>query len=116
MWFPTTYSQDDQDKVVENVTAFISVFEREAKNYRASAAGWVDEEVDIPETDEKGKAYILLVGWTSVDAHVDFRDSQAFKNNIHLIVGTKDLKKIEAVHASLTEVTRSPESHVQGRL
>lgn len=91
---------------MEKVNMFLAVFEKEATNHRASVGGWVDEQVDIPGTDEKGRLYVLLVGWTSVEAHTEFRGTQAFQDSIHLLMDAKDLKKIEAVHASLTEVTR----------
>ena len=107
MWFPTSYSQEDQDQVAENAKALASVLEKEATTYKASVGGWVDEEIDVPGTNgEKGKAYVLLIGWTSVEAHIEFRTTQAFKDNIHYLRGAKDLKKIEAVHASCTVVTR----------
>ncbi len=105
MWFPTLYSQEDQDRVGDNVNGFVSVLEKELETYRASAGGWVDEEIDIPGTDEKGKAYVLLIGWTSVEAHMEFRATKAFKDNVETLSGAKDLKKIEAVNSSLTEVT-----------
>jgi len=110
-WFPTSYSQEDQSKFVKNVNSFVFVLEKQAKNYRASAGGWVDEDIDIPGTDEKGKVYVLLVGWTSVEAHMEFRDTQAFKDSIHYILASKDLKKIEAVHSSLAELSRG---HIGG--
>ncbi|KIW88701.1 uncharacterized protein Z519_10747 [Cladophialophora bantiana CBS 173.52] len=106
MWFRNTYPQNDQDKVTEEVENFISIFENHAHNYTASAAGWVDEEIDIPGMEERGKAYVLLVGWTSVEAHMQFRETQAFKDSIHYVMGAKNLKKIEAVHVSLTEITK----------
>lgn len=108
MYFPTSYSKEDQDKVAENAKAAIAIVEKEAKEYRASAGGWVEEEVDIPGTSEKAKAYVLLIGWTSVEAHLEFRSHSAFKDVIPLLRGNKDLKKLEAVHASLTETTGGP--------
>ncbi|KAK5192463.1 hypothetical protein LTR99_009784 [Exophiala xenobiotica] len=105
MWFPTSYSEEDKKKVVDDAKALVAVVEKEAKTYRASAGGWVEEDIDIPGTDEKGKAYVLLIGWTSVEAHMEFRETNAFKENIHYLRDAKDLKKLEAVHASMTEVT-----------
>ncbi|KIV86655.1 hypothetical protein PV11_02254 [Exophiala sideris] len=108
MYFPTSYSKEDQDKVTENVKAAITIIEKEAKEYRASAGGWVEEEIDIPDTEEKAKAYVLLIGWTSVEAHIEFRSHPAFKDVIPHLRGNKDLKKLVAVHASLTETTGGP--------
>lgn len=87
------------------MATFISMFEKEAKNYKGSATGWAEEEIDIPGTDEKAKAFVLLVGWTSVKAHQEFAETQVFKDNIRRIMGTKDMKRIEAVHTSFKEAT-----------
>ena len=108
MYFPTSYSKADQDEVVKKAKAAIEIVEREAKEYRASAGGWVEEEIDIPETDEKAKAYVLLIGWTSVEAHIEFRSHPAFQEVIPNLRGNKDLKKLTAVHAHLTETTGGP--------
>lgn len=106
MWFPTSYSLEDREKVVQRVKSFVTVLEEEATTYTACAGGWVDEEIDVPGEEEKGEAYVFLVGWTSVEAHLDFQKTQAFKDNIHYIMEAKGLRKIEAVHASLTEIPR----------
>ncbi|OAP63897.1 hypothetical protein AYL99_03124 [Fonsecaea erecta] len=112
MWLPRLYSEADQARLVENVKAFLAVLEREAKGYKSWVGGWVEEEegIDIPGTDGKGKAYVLVVGWESVEAHKEFCETRAFKENISLVLGVKDLKKIEAVHASLIEVRKRPDT------
>lgn len=106
MWFPILYSPEDRDRVVERVKSFVAVLEKDATTYTACAGGWVDEEIDVPGEEERGSAYVFLVGWTSVEAHLDFQKTQAFKDNIHYIMEAKDLRKIEAVHVHLTEATQ----------
>jgi hypothetical protein len=104
MWFPTSYSKKEMNKAAESAEILLVVFEKEAENYRGGATGWVHEDINIPGTDDKGKAFVMLLGWTSVKAHEDFTNTQAFKDNIHHVMSVKDLRKIEAVHTSLTEV------------
>lgn len=107
MYFPTSYSEEDKKKVADDTKALIAVLEKEASTYRATAGGWVEEDLVIPGTNEKAKAFVLLIGWTSVEAHMAFRETKAFAENVHFLRGAKDLKKLEALHASLTEVTRT---------
>lgn len=105
MWFPISYSQEDQNSVVQNAKSFVSVLHKETMSYRTSAGGWVDEEIDIPETDGKGKAFVLLVNWASIEAKMEFLGTDAFKNNIHYLHSAKDLKKLVTVHSRITEIT-----------
>ncbi len=104
MYFPSDYSQADQDKFEESIKKLVKVVEDNAETYTGSAGGWVVEELPIPGTEEKGKAYAAFIGWTSVQAHMDFRETQAFKDNAHHLRGAKDLKKLTVIHTSGTEV------------
>lgn len=101
------YTQEDQNKVLQDVKTFLSILEEKAKGCKGSAVGWVDEEIELPGEDGKWKAFLLLVGWDSVESHTEFQSSQAFKDNIHHVLGAKGLQKIEAVHSSLMQVTRT---------
>ncbi|KAJ9651890.1 hypothetical protein H2198_008854 [Neophaeococcomyces mojaviensis] len=105
VFFPADYSEADQKKFEDDLKKLVAVIEKEAKTYTASAGGWVVEEVDIPGTSEKGKAYQVLIGWQSVEAHLAFRETQPFKDNIHLLRGAKDLKTLAVTHYSGTQVT-----------
>ncbi|KIW18669.1 hypothetical protein PV08_02958 [Exophiala spinifera] len=107
MYFPTSYSEEDKKKVADDIKALSAVLEKEGSDFRAAASGWVEEDVDIPGTDEKAKAFVVLFGWTSVEAHLAFRETKPFAENIHLLRGAKDLKKVHVVHSSLTEATNA---------
>jgi hypothetical protein len=48
-----------------------------------SAYGFALEEVEID--GQKGKALVLVAGWDSVDAHMQVRETQIFKDNIHYL-------------------------------
>lgn len=98
MYFPLDYSQADRDKFDGDIRKLYKVVEENSTDYTASAGGWVIEELTIPDTDEKALAYAGFIGWSSVQAHLDFRSTQAFKDNIHLLRGAKDLKKFNVVH------------------
>lgn len=66
-----------------------------------------DQKMDVPwaygitheelENDGvKGKGAVLLVGWQSVDQHMKLRETQVFKDNIHLL--RQNAKGIEMHH------------------
>lgn len=107
MWFPTLYTREDQDVVVQDVKTFLSVLEENAKACKGSVVGWVDEEIELPGEDGIWKAFLCLVGWDSVESHTEFQSSQAFKDNIRHVLGAKGLQKIETVHSSLKEVIQT---------
>lgn len=58
-----------------------------AEGFRGGAAGgWVVEEEGVEFKGEKGKrAYVGLLGWESKEAHMAFRETEAFRDNIHLL-------------------------------
>jgi len=98
MYFPTDYSKADQDKFEKDVKKLFAVTEEHASTYTADAGGWVVEELTIPDTKERAKVYSAFVGWQSVQAHLDFKEAEPFKENIYLLRGAKGLKKLEIVH------------------
>jgi hypothetical protein len=51
--------------------------------FLGAAYGFTIEEVE--HDGNKGKAAVLTVGWDSVDAHLQFRETQTFKDHIHLL-------------------------------
>ena len=104
VYFPQDYSQSDQDKFLEDIKKLVKAVEDNADTYTGSAGGWVVEDVPIPDTSEKGKAYVALIGWKSMEDHMAFRNTQAFKGNIHWLLDAKDMKHRTVVHYSGTEV------------
>ncbi len=104
VYFPQDYSQADQDKFLEDIKKLVKAVEDNADTYTASAGGWVVEDVPIPDTSEKGKAYVVLIGWKSMEDHTAFTSTQAFKDNSHWLTEAKDVKHYSMVHYSGTEV------------
>jgi hypothetical protein len=70
------------------------------------ASGWAEEEVDHPDSGEKSRLYNACIAWKSVQAHVAYRNSQTFKDNIHLLRGAKDLRGAKVWHVSTKEVLK----------
>ena len=106
LYFPTDYSKADQDKFESDTKKLLGIVEKNSDKYTASAGGWVVEELAIPGTEEKAKAWAGFIGWKSVQDHLDFRFTEVFKENIHLLRGAKDLKKLAVVHYHGNEVQK----------
>lgn len=60
-----------------------SISDSGAEGFKGAAGGWMVDEVEYK--GEKRKAFVGLVGWESVGAHMAFRETQAFRDNIPLL-------------------------------
>jgi hypothetical protein len=76
-----------------------------------ASAGYVSGSASYGITHEvveyegvKGKAAVIAIGWTSKEAHVEFRGTQTFRENIGLLRG--EAEKIEMHHVVLMEGLR----------
>lgn len=70
-----------------------------AAGYLGAAYGITHEEVEYKGV--KGKAAVLAIGWTSKEAHMAFRETQTFKENIGLLRG--EAKAIEMHHVVMMQ-------------
>ncbi len=106
IYFPADYSSEDQKAYHDSVKKFSSIAKRDWAEIRGTASGWVAEEVEDPKSAEKAKVYVVLIGWPSVESHMKYRETQSFKDNIHLLRGGKDLKNLAVVHVATKEVKK----------
>lgn len=105
VFFPTSYSEADQQKFESNMKELVGALEKNADGFKGSAAGWAIEEVDNAKAEGgKAKAFVAVIGWQSVKHHHDFRENKAFKDNIHLLRDAKDLVGFEVFHVPFLEV------------
>lgn len=95
----------DTSKVESNVKDLVKVIEANATGYKGSAGGWSVEEVESPNGGHKCKIYAAVLGWESKEAHMNFRETQHFKDNAHLIKELPGLKDASMEHAKLQEIT-----------
>lgn len=103
IFFPASYSDEDQNTFEARVKKFVEIVKADTPDVKAIAGGWADEEVDIPGTEGKGRVYTTLIAWTSQQAHLDYRNTQSFKDNIHLLRGAKDVRGVKVFHISTEE-------------
>jgi heme-degrading monooxygenase HmoA len=104
-YFPGNYSETDRNTFEKGMRTLAAVA-KEFDTCHDTTSGWVVEKLSIPDSDEEGTVYMVLVGWQSVEAHMAFRESQAFRDNIHHLHKAKDLKKIVMTHALCVESGR----------
>ncbi|KAI1614009.1 hypothetical protein EDD36DRAFT_417858 [Exophiala viscosa] len=103
VYFPQDYSSDDQKAFDQNVQKFLDVTKGSAEGFKDARAGWIVEDLDDPNSSEKRKAWTALVGWDKVESHLNYRNTSAFQDNVHLLRGAKDLKGLVNVHVAVKE-------------
>lgn len=98
---------NDHDGAADMVKQQVANMEKEAKSHTASAGGWTEEEVSIPGTSDKGKAYVALIGWQSMEAHMEWRATPAHEENLKIMDKYKDqIKHHSVTHFSGTQVQK----------
>ena len=91
--------EKEDDGFDSKVREMFKVISENAEGFKAASGGWALEDVEYK--GKKGKVYVGLLGWESVEAHVAFRETQAFKDNIHLL--TDDILGLELHHTKFVE-------------
>lgn len=84
-YFSASVSDSEKSSFESNLDKFVKVMEEKAKGYRGAIGGWVIEEVEHPEIEGKAKLWQTMARWDSVEAHMAFRETDDFKNNVHLL-------------------------------
>lgn len=64
--------------------------------------GWTDSDVALPsEADgQTGRILVSLISWPSVERHMENRNTQAFKDSVHLLRGLPSLIKLDVFHVN----------------
>ena len=95
----TCYFDKVNDGFESKINQLIRAIADNSKDFKAASGGWVIEDVEYK--GKKGKAYVAVVGWESVEAHMSFRETRAFKDNIHLL--REDPLGLEVHHTKFLE-------------
>lgn len=101
VYFPKEYTPEQQEAFSVNYAKLCQVMGDNAGDALVTASGgWcVEDEVKNPVSGEvMGKAFFGAIGWKSLQAHEDFRETSTFKENIHLLRGTEGLKGVHVEH------------------
>ena len=107
MHFPcdNSFTPEMKDKATINAEQFLAESAPVAKGCTGETAmGWAIEQIDFK--GEPCCALAILIGWESLEAHQQYRSSEAFAKSISLVRGTAGLKGVSVVHVSLTTAER----------
>ena len=83
----TAYFHEHSDSYVGAVDKAFKTLKDKAEGCKATARGWVVEEVEDERVGKgkKGRAFVGCIGWESVEAHMRFRETEGFKKIIPLL-------------------------------
>ena len=86
---------------LDNAHKFVKMVEDgHTEGYLGAAVGVTHEEIE--REGVKGKGLVIAIGWASVDAHMKFRETETFKENIDLL--RTGAKEIEMHHVAFMKV------------
>lgn len=107
--FPADISRADQDAVSAQFQQFADKALAKCPDVKGVSAGW-GVETDFPvrgdEDGQKGALLTAMIGWPSVDAHMEFRETEVFKENVGLLRNLKGMTKIAMFHVSCRTIER----------
>lgn len=100
LYFPPHHPQADLDAVHTSQQKFSAIVKQEVspEAFYGATGGWADVMLNPPGSAAMAKVYVALFGWASVEAHAQFKESQAFKDNVELLAGLKGLRYTESFH------------------
>ncbi|KAF4919790.1 hypothetical protein CGCVW01_v007551 [Colletotrichum viniferum] len=102
LFFPAELDEAAKEDLSKQLEEFKVKALDTSPDFNGIAYGW-SKENDVPITGEDGKTGNLLVafiGWPSVEAHLKFRETEAFKENIGLLRGMKAIVKLGVFHVA----------------
>jgi len=79
----------------ERVAAFTATLKEQAAGLLALAGGWVVEERDVD--GQKGRGYEVAIGWESLEAHMAFRETQAFRDSVPPLIAFAKGRRVHHV-------------------
>ncbi|KAI8997939.1 hypothetical protein BC832DRAFT_595383 [Gaertneriomyces semiglobifer] len=90
-YFDPNLSQPAKDTATSKLTQFFKNALNKCPDCQGVNFGWGIEN-DFPVRGgavegQKGSILVALIGWPSVEAHMKFRDTEVFKENVHLLRG-----------------------------
>jgi len=99
-FFPSDITPAAKATVTASFEEFIDKALKTSPDFKGISYGW-GIETDFPVTGEEGKTgsiFVAFIGWPSVEAHMKFRETQPFKENVGAIRALPDLIKAAASH------------------
>ncbi|KAI7775026.1 hypothetical protein LA080_007452 [Diaporthe eres] len=100
VWLPSDTSQEAYDAAAKQLQQFADVLAEEPVIQAVNVGRGVENDFPVRDGEEgrKGSLLNLMIGWPSIDAHMQFRETDTFKNNIHLLRGMEGVIKMTMFH------------------
>lgn len=100
VWLPSDISQEAYDAAAKQLQQFADVLAEEPVIQAVNVGRGIENDFPVRDGEEgqKGSLLNLMIGWPSIDAHMQFRETDTFKNNIHLLRGMEGVIKMTMFH------------------
>ncbi|KAG8170225.1 hypothetical protein KVR01_000970 [Diaporthe batatas] len=101
IWFPSDLAPEVKDAATKRLQQFADACLGSNGGIHAINIGWGVEN-DFPVRDgeegQKGSLLTAMIGWLSIATHIQFRETDTFKDNIHLLRGIEGFVKMTMFH------------------
>lgn len=101
-YFSSDISQAQKDAASTNVQQFEKALNK-CSDVKGFSFGWGLEN-DFPvkggEKGQTGSVLTAFIGWPNIDAHLKFRETENFKENVGLLRGMEGVVKVAMFHVS----------------
>ncbi|CAF3478475.1 hypothetical protein FGSG_04575 [Fusarium graminearum PH-1] len=101
-FFPSDYSPSARAAATHRLDKFTAQALKTSPDWRGISYGWSVEN-DVPIRGDESNSGVMLtafIGWPSVDAHMKFRETEPFKENVSLVTGIEGMLKLDLFHVS----------------
>ncbi|KAG6361735.1 hypothetical protein INS49_009963 [Diaporthe citri] len=100
VWLPSDISQEAYDAAAKQLQQFADVLSEHPVIQAVNVGRGVENDFPVRDGEEghEGSLLNLMIGWPSIDAHMQFRETDTFKNNIHLLRGMEGVIKMTMFH------------------
>lgn len=92
------YDNEPPEDSFAGAKKLVEALQKDGQNIFGWAFGKTHEVIE--RDGAKGKGNVLVIGWETVQAHLDARQTQAFKDNIHHL-RTPQVKAAEVHHVAI---------------
>jgi hypothetical protein len=102
-YFPSDFSQAGKVATAEKLQQFVEKSHSECTDVKGLSIGWGVEN-DFPvkggEEGQIGSILTAFVGWPSIDASMEFQETEAFKESLDSVKAMKGIIKLEVFRIS----------------
>ena len=99
----TVFLLEKTESFDENLSSFAKIVDEHAEGASGCAHSWILEDVQHESLGAgvKGRACLLAIGWSSISAHLAFKETSAFRKGVELL---KDARGSEIHHTIFSPI------------